>query len=145
MFQSETTLRVRYAETDKMGFAYYGYYAMYYEVARVESLRQLGMSYKELEEVHGVMLPVLENNSRYFLPARYDDELRIVTYVREKPGVRLRFEYDIFNQENKLLHQGDTRLVFMDKITGKACRPPADFMALVNKFFKEDAKEENTK
>jgi acyl-CoA thioester hydrolase len=136
MFRSETILRVRYAETDQMGFAYYGYYAMYYEVARVESLRQLGMSYKELEEI-GVMLPVLENNSKYFAPARYDDELRIVTYVKQKPGVRLFFEYDFFNPEGKLIHQGETRLAFMDKVTGKACRPPAAFMALIEPYFEE--------
>ena len=141
MFKSETSLRVRYAETDKMGFAYYGYYAMYYEVARVESLRQLGMSYKELE-AYGVQLPVLENNSRYFLPAHYDDELRIVTYVREKPSVRLRFEYDIFNSENVLIHQGDTRLVFMNQLSGKPCRPPREFMALIEPYFSVQVKEE---
>ena len=96
MFTSETLLRVRYAETDQMGFAYYGYYAMYYEVARVESLRSLGMTYNELEAT-GVIMPVLENNSKYFSPAMYDDELKIVTFIRTWPGVRIKFEYDIFN------------------------------------------------
>jgi acyl-CoA thioester hydrolase len=136
MFQSETLLRVRYAETDQMGFAYYGYYSMYYEVARVESLRQLGMSYKELESL-GVMLPVLENNSRYFSPARYDDELRIVTYVREKPGVRLFFEYDFFNSDGKLIHHGETRLAFVERKTGRPCRPPQEFMKLIAPYFEE--------
>jgi acyl-CoA thioester hydrolase len=136
MFQSETTLRVRYAETDGMGYAYYGYYAMYYEVARVESLRQLGMTYKELEGL-GYMLPVLENNSRYFSPAGYDDELRIVTYVRERPGVRLFFEYDFFNTLGKLIHQGETRLAFVDKKNGKPCRPPMAFMKLIEPYFSE--------
>jgi acyl-CoA thioester hydrolase len=134
MFQSETSIRVRYAETDQMGFAYYGYYAMYYEVARVESLRQLGTTYRALEDL-GVMLPVLENNSKYFLPARYDDELRIVTYVRERPGVRLKFEYDIFNGEGVLIHQGNTLLVWMDRKTGKPCRPPHLFTSLLEPFF----------
>lgn len=134
MFSSETRLRVRYAETDPMGFAYYGYYAMYYEVARVESLRQLGMTYKELEDL-GTMMPVLENNSTYFAPALYDDEIRIVTSIRNKPGVRIKFEYDIFNIGGKLIHHGETLLAFVNKKTGKPCRPPEVFMKLVNPFF----------
>jgi acyl-CoA thioester hydrolase len=75
MYISETSIRVRYAETDQMGYVYYGHYAMYYEVARVESLRQLGLTYREIEEM-GVLMPVLENKSRYLKPARYDDLLR---------------------------------------------------------------------
>ena len=97
MYQSSTTIRVRYGETDQMGFVYYGVYAMYYEVARVESLRQLGLTYKEIEAM-GVIMPVLENRSKYFAPGRYDELLKIVTTVREKPGVRIRFEYEIFNE-----------------------------------------------
>jgi acyl-CoA thioester hydrolase len=134
MFTSETFLRVRYAETDPMGFAYYGYYAMYYEVARVESLRKLGMTYKELEE-QGTMLPVLENNSKFYFPASYDEELKIVTYVRTKPAVRMKFEYDIFNSAGTLIHQGETWLVFVSKATGKPCRPPAVFLKLFEPYF----------
>lgn len=134
MYQSETKIRVRYGETDQMGYVYYGNYAMYYEVARVESLRQLGMSYRELEE-GGVMMPVLENHSKYLSPARYDDELRIVTTIREKPGVRISFAYDIFNETNQLIHQGETNLVFMNKQTGKPCRPPEHFQELLAPFF----------
>ena len=107
MYVSETSIRVRYGETDQMGYVYYGYYAMYYEVARVESLRQLGLTYKELEDM-GVMMPVLENHSVYLAPARYDDLLRVVTTLREKPGVRIRFEYEIFNETDSLLHRGET-------------------------------------
>ncbi len=97
MYVSQTQVRVRYGETDQMGYVYYGFYAMYYEVGRVEAMRQLGLSYKALEEM-GVMLPVLENKSRYHLAAVYDDLLRIVTTIREKPGVRIKFEYEIFNE-----------------------------------------------
>ncbi|HCW09354.1 MAG TPA: thioesterase, partial [Cytophagales bacterium] len=96
MYQSETRIRVRYGETDQMGFVYYGNYAMYYEVARVESLRQLGLTYKELED-GGVMMPVLENKSKFFAPAFYDDELRIVTTIHDLPSVRITFTYEIFN------------------------------------------------
>lgn len=134
MFTSETRLRIRYAETDPMGYAYYGYYAMYYEVARVESLRQLGMTYKELEAL-GTMMPVLENNSKYYSPALYDDEIKIVTCIRNKPSVRIKFEYDIYNGAGKLIHQGETLLAFVNKKSGKPCRPPDVFMRLLHPYF----------
>src|SRR5687767_9869919 len=125
MYVSETSIRVRYGETDQMGYVYYGYYAMYYEVARVESLRQLGLTYRELEAM-GVMMPVLENHSKFLAPARYDDLLRIVTTLREKPGVKIRFEYEIFNPSNALIHKGETLLVFIDMKSNKPCRPPKE-------------------
>ena len=134
MYISETSVRVRYAETDQMGYVYYGHYAMYYEVARVESLRQLGLTYRELEEM-GVMMPVLENRSKYIAPARYDDLLRIVTTLREKPGVRIRFEYDIYNSENTLIHQGETVLVFINKSTNRPCRQPEAMERVLQRFF----------
>jgi acyl-CoA thioester hydrolase len=134
MYTSETTLRVRYGETDQMGYVYYGYYAMYYEVARVESLRQLGLTYKELEEM-GVMMPVLENKSSYLAPARYDDLLRIVTILREKPGVKIKFEYEIFNEANQLIHRGETVLVFLNKKTNRPCRPPEEMEKVLAPFF----------
>lgn len=134
MYQSETHIRVRYGETDQMGYVYYGNYAMYYEVGRVESLRQLGLTYKEMEAM-GVMMPVLENKSKYLAPARYDDLLRVVTTVKEKPGVRIKFEYEIFNGENKLIHQGETLLVFVDMKTNKPCRPPEAMEKVLAPFF----------
>jgi acyl-CoA thioester hydrolase len=134
MYTSETRIRIRYAETDPMGYAYYGYYAMYYEVARVESLRQLGMTYKQLEAM-GTMMPVLENNSKYFSSALYDDEIRIVTIIRNRPGVRIKFEYDIYNGDGKLIHQGETFLAFVNTASGKPCRPPEVFMKLLQPFF----------
>ncbi|MBS1682985.1 MAG: acyl-CoA thioesterase [Bacteroidetes bacterium] len=134
MYRSETFVRVRYGETDQMGFVYYGNYAMYYEVARVESLRQLGLTYKELED-GGVMMPVLENKSVYLAPALYDDNLRIVTTLREKPGVKIIFEYEIFNSSGKLIHQGQTLLAFVNKNSGKPCRPPEHFQNVLKPFF----------
>ena len=134
MYTSETLLRIRYAETDPMGYAYYGYYAMYYEVARVESLRQLGMTYKELEAL-GTMMPVLENHSKYYSPALYDDEIKVVTFIRNKPSVRIKFEYDIYNGEGKLIHQGETLLAFVHRINGKPCHPPEVFMKLLHPYF----------
>lgn len=134
MYRSETTIRVRYGETDQMGYVYYGNYGMYYEVARVESLRQLGMSYREMEEI-GVMMPVIENHTKFLAPALYDDLLTIVTTIREKPSVKIRFEYEIFNESGKLINKGDTLLVFVDKTTGKPRRPPEKFEKILEPFF----------
>lgn len=136
MYRAETQIRVRYGETDQMGYVYYGFYAMYYEVGRVESLRQLGLSYRELEDM-GVMMPVLENHSRYRAPARYDDLLTIVTTVRNLPGVKIKFEYDIYNEKKELIHQGETLLAFVDKKTNKPCRPPEAMTRLLLPFFNE--------
>ncbi|HYI76832.1 MAG TPA: thioesterase family protein [Chryseolinea sp.] len=135
MYRSETTVRVRYGETDQMGYVYYGNYGMYYEVARVESLRQLGLTYKEIE-AQGIIMPVLENKSKFIAPARYDELLRIVCIIRDKPSIRIKFEYEIFNEENKLIHQGETLLVFVDKMTNKPCRPPQEMENVLEPFFK---------
>ena len=117
-----------------MGYVYYGNYAMYYEVARVESLRQLGMNYKDLEKT-GTMMPVVENHSRYLAPARYDDLLTIVTTISEKPTKRITFQYELFNEEGKRIHEGSTVLVFVNMETGKTCLPPESFEKLLLPFF----------
>ena len=135
MYQSSTTVRVRYGETDQMGYVYYGFYAMYYEVARVESLRQLGMTYREIEEM-GVIMPVLENHSWYISPGRYDELLTIVTTIREKPTVRIKFEYEIYNEQNKLINKGETLLAFVDKKTNRPCRPPKPMEIVLEPYFK---------
>jgi acyl-CoA thioester hydrolase len=134
MYQSETTVRVRYGETDQMSYVYYGIYAMYYEVARVESFRQLGVTYKELEAI-GVMMPVLENHSKFLAAARYDEILRIVTTIREKPSVRIKFEFEIYNEKNELINQGETLLAFIDQQTRKPRRPPEKLVTVLQPFF----------
>ena len=135
MYQSQIQIRARYGETDQMGYVYYGNYASYYEVARVESLRQLGLSYRELEKM-GVMMPVLENHSKFLGPAVYDELLKIITTIRTKPGVRIKFEYDIYNENDKLIHQGETLLAFVNRESGRPCRPPGIFDNLLKPFFK---------
>ncbi len=134
MYQSETTVRVRYGETDQMGYVYYGYYAMYYEVARVEALRKLGLTYREIEAM-GIIMPVLENHSKFLTAGKYDEQLRIVTTIKEKPSVRIAFHYDIYNEENKLIHQGQTMLAFVDQKSGRPCRPPQAMMDVLAPFF----------
>jgi acyl-CoA thioester hydrolase len=127
MIKTETTLRVRYGETDQMGFVYYGVYAQYYEVGRVEAMRSLGFSYREMEE-SGILMPVINLTVNYKKPAKYDDEVRIVTTVNEMPGVRITFHYECFNQHNELLNTGSVTLVFIDKVKNKPMQPPVWFM-----------------
>ncbi len=134
MITAETTIRVRYGETDRMGYAYYGVYAQYYEVGRVEALRKIGFSYKEMED-RGVLLPVSEYSIKYLKPAFYDDLIRVVTTIKEMPGVRFTFDYECFNEKNELLNTGKIVLVFIDKEKNKPCSPPAWFTDQIKKFF----------
>ncbi|HEY6161178.1 MAG TPA: thioesterase family protein [Bacteroidia bacterium] len=134
MFTAETKLRVRYGETDQMGFAYYGNYAEYYEVARVEALRALGMSYREMEE-DGIMLPVYTFSIKYHKPAFYDDELTIRCTIPQMPGARIRFDYECFNAAGELLNRGETTLVFINKITRKPCGVPQHFIEKLKHHF----------
>ena len=117
-----------------MGYVYYGNYASYYEVARVESLRKLGFAYKELEDM-GIMLPVLENNTKFHRPARYDELLTIKITIPEKPALKMRFLYEIFNEEDVLINSGETVLVFIKKATMKPCRMPKEMNDLLSPFF----------
>lgn len=134
MYSSEIFIRVRYAETDQMGYVYYGNYLTYYEVARVEALRKLGISYKSIEE-SGVIMPVLENYSKFIAPAKYDDYLKIVTTVNELPNIIFKFNYQIFNEEDTLLNIGNTALVFVNKETGKPCKIPEFVSNRIKDFF----------
>lgn len=114
MFTSETWIRVRYGETDRMGYVYYGTYPTYFEIGRVEALRELGFDYKDVED-SGIMLPVLELKSKYIRPAFYDQWLRIRTTIPEMPQTRIRFLYEILNEEGTLLNSAETTLVFVDR------------------------------
>ena len=135
MYSLETKIRVRYAETDQMSFVYYGVYAQYYEVGRVELLRSLGLTYKEIEEM-GYTLPVVNMNINYKKPAFYDDELTIRTTIKELPSAKITFDYETFNHAGDLLNIGEVILVFVDKETGKPCFAPEVIMNI----FKENIK-----
>jgi acyl-CoA thioester hydrolase len=135
MLEAETKIRVRYGETDQMGYAYYGIYAQYYEVGRVETMRRLGFSYKDVED-RGILMPVADFSISYKKPAFYDDELTLVTALRQRPGpVRLCFDYTCLNQHGTLLNTGQVTLVTLDKKTGKMCRLPDWFEAALDRFF----------
>ena len=134
MFTFETSIRVRYADTDQMGYVYYGNYASFYEVARTEMLRSLGMTYSEMEK-SGVMMPVLEMKAKFFKPALYDEIITIKVKIKDKPGVRILFEYDLFNSKGEHIQKAETTLVFVDMKKNKPCMAPLNFMNKINPFF----------
>ena len=135
MQEHKISIRVRYAETDQMGVVYHGNYAQYFEVGRVEAMRQVGMSYKELEKL-GVMLPVSEFQVKYITPALYDDELTVITKITKLKGVRLYFEYEIYNENKDLVCKASTVLVFVSKDTMKPIQPSDQFTSLISKYAK---------
>jgi acyl-CoA thioester hydrolase len=131
MISHEIKVRVRYAETDQMGYVYYGNYATYFEVARVETFRSLGFSYKEMED-DGILMPVLELQTKYIRPIFYDEEITVAIKIKEKPGVRIRFEYEVFNHTGDLTTVAHTTLVFVNKETGKPTVPTGKFAEILN-------------
>jgi len=135
-FKHSTKLRVRYGETDQMGYCYYGNYAQYFEVGRVEALRAFGMSYRDME-TEGVMLPVLDFQVRYHAPALYDDELTITTQIVRMQGPRLFFEYEITGPKGNLISTASTTLVFVARSTMRPIAPPAHFLTLMQAYEKQ--------
>ncbi len=135
MILHKTQLRVRYSETDQMGYVYYGNYAQYFEVGRVEWLRNLGISYKSMEE-NGIMLPVINLQINYLKPAKYDDLLTLKTTLIKKPGVKIDFSYELFNEENELLVTATTTLVFIDMFKNKPTKAPQLLANKIDIYFK---------
>ena len=135
-FESSTTIRVRYGETDQMGYCYYGNYAQYFEVGRVVALRSLGLSYKELED-SGIMLPVSRYEVDFIAPAFYDDTLEIKTKITSLKGSQITFEYHAFRGD-LVLARGMTVLVFVNKTSMRPIRPPQSFINLVQSFIITD-------
>ena len=136
MIHTTHTLRVRYGETDPMKHVYYGNYAEYLEVARVELFRTLVISYDEIEK-RGIWLPVSEYKIKYLKPAFYDEILEIHTYVRKIPGVKIEFEYEIYNDSKQKITEASTTLFFLDATTNKVSRCPDFLMELIQKNWKE--------
>ncbi len=136
MYEFNTQVRVRYAEADPMNVVYYGNYAQYFEVGRVESLRNLGISYKGIEDM-GIMLPVVELNIKYLRPAKYDDLLTIKSQIKELPTEhKIIFDQEINNEEGKLLTIGKVKLYFMDSKLGKRVTMPAIMLEKLSTYFR---------
>ena len=123
MKKTETNIRVRYAETDQMGVVYYGNYPLYLEQGRTEWLRELGFSYRWMEE-HDVQLPVTHLEISYKKPARYDDLITVTTTLQETPTVKIEFYYEIHNEQGELLVSAETTLVFVNMKTNKLRKAP---------------------
>lgn len=134
MFQHDYQYRVRYADTDQMGYVYYGNYARLYEIGRVEALRSLGFSYKEMED-SGVMMPVYENTSKFIAPALYDDLLTIRTTIKNIPAARVIFYYEILNSKGVLVHKGETTLVFVKMENNRLTTAPKELLDRLSQFF----------
>jgi acyl-CoA thioester hydrolase len=137
MFTSITQIRVRYGETDQMGYLYYGNYALYYEVGRAEAIRELGFSYRELEE-QGVIMPVAELQIKYLRPALYDDLITVKTTLKELPAAhKIQFHSELYNEKGELLNVGVTTLAFLHADTKKKSNLPEPLKVRLEPFFKK--------
>ena len=136
MIHTTHTIRVRYVETDPMKYVYYGNYATYFEVARVELFRELGISYDEIEK-RGIWLPVSEFSIKYLKPALYDENLEIHTFIKKIPGVRVEFEYEIYNESKEKITEAKTTLFFLDSKKNKVVKCPEFLMNLLLENWKE--------
>jgi acyl-CoA thioester hydrolase len=134
MMITETQIRVRYGETDQMGVVYHGNYALYFEQARTEALRQIDVTYKSLE-AFGVMMPVISIHVDFKRSAKYDDLLTIRTTMKELPTARITLDYEVLNEAGTLLATGNTSLVFMDVKTNRPTRCPEHLYQKFNTFF----------
>lgn len=133
MIAHTTTFRVKYADTDQMGYMYYGNYAQYFESGRTEWLRELDFSYKKMEE-SGVMLPVKNMEINYLQPARYDEEMTLKTILTKTPTARIEFLYELYNEQNTLCTTAKTTLVFVNISTGKPQKIPDELLKVITPY-----------
>lgn len=135
MYEHVTTVRVRYAETDQMDIVYYGNYAQYFEVGRAECIRELGFTYKKMEEM-GVRMPVVAMEVRFLRPAHYDDLITIKTILKELPaGHQIEFHHEVYDEGKKLLTTGKVVLFFIDSNTGKRIGLPNELKEKLTPYF----------
>lgn len=137
MFTHTTQVRVRYGETDKMGFVYYGYYSLYYEIGRVEALRSLGLDYKSMEDQMHIFMPVVSLNVRYLRPAHYDDLLTLETSIVKWPNTSIQFDTKILNEKGDWLNQGQVVLCFLDIASRKRVDMPELLIQKLSPYFEK--------
>lgn len=135
MITSKTNYRVPYADTDQMGYMYYGLYAKLYEMGRAEMVRDLGITYKELESVHQISMPVLYLECRYLIPATYDELLTIESRIEEMPTKMIVFHHRVFNAAEKIINKGIVKLFFIDQKTEKRVSAPAILTDKLQTYF----------
>lgn len=137
MFESTHQLRVRYAETDQMNVVYHGNYAQYFEVARAESIRHLGFTYKDMEAM-GIVMPIVEWHAKYIRPAFYDELITIKTFLKELPtDHRIEFHHEVYNEQQKLLTVGNVILYFVDAKTMARASMPQQLRDKIVHYFKK--------
>jgi acyl-CoA thioester hydrolase len=137
MYSHDFQKRVRYGETDQMGYLYYGNYPQYYEIGRVEMLRSLGLTYKAMEEDQGILMPVVSMNIRYVRPAHYDELITIRTTLRQLPDRFITFNMELYNEEGKLINGATVKLCFVDAQSGKTIPAPEMLVEQLNPYFEE--------
>jgi len=135
MYQYDYLKRVRYAETDKMGYLYYGNYPKYFEIGRVETIRSLGVNYKDFEDIHKIMLPVLHLETKYLAPAYYDDHLTIRSYIKELPTKMITFHHEIIKPDGSLINKATVKLFFIDMIKNKRVSAPQFIIEKLKPYF----------
>jgi len=138
MLSHTTKVRVRYGETDQMGYLYYGNYAQYYEVGRADLMRSLGFTYKQLEHDHQVMMPVVYMENRFVRPALYDEEIEVMTSLRKLPDHFITFHMELKNEAGKLINGGKVKLCFVDAGTKKRIPAPEVLLKVLAPYFKNE-------
>ena len=135
MLTAQTTHRVRYGETDQMAYLYYGGYALLYEIGRAEMLRDLGLTYADMEASEGIMMPVMSMNQRFIRPARYDEVLTITTTLRHLPGRDVTFHFELHNERGKLVNGGSVKLCFVEVKTERRVDCPEYLLRVLRPYF----------
>ena len=136
MIESNFKVRIRYSDTDQMGYVYYGRYANFYEIARVELFRKLGFTYSQLEE-EGIGMPVIQMETKFIIPAKYDEIIKINIQIKEIPSAKILFYYRLYNKKKNLINTATTLLTFIDLQTKKAVRIPKKLLEIINNNFSE--------
>ena len=130
MIEHDYKFRVTYPDTDKMGTMHHAEYAKYYETARWELFRSIGVSYHSVEEA-GIMCPVIRMNFRFIKATHYDEQLTVKTTLKNIRGVRIWFEYKLYNEQNELINEAETELAFVGKDNWKPCTAPDFLMSAI--------------
>jgi acyl-CoA thioester hydrolase len=135
MYESTTEIRVRYGETDRMGFLYHGHYATYYEIGRTESFRQLGLTYLSMEE-KGVIMPVTDLSMKFLAPALYDEIITVKTTVSTIPAVRMIVNAELMGPSGVIINRSEVKLTFLDAKNKSIMTAPQYLLDLLNPYFK---------
>jgi acyl-CoA thioester hydrolase len=135
MFIYDHQKRVSYGETDQMGYLYYGNYPLLYEIGRTESIRSLGLRYRDMEAKERVMMPVLHMEARYLAPIKYDDNLTIRTIIKELPTKMIKFDHEIYNEELEICHRAYVKLFFVNMDTNKRVTTPITLQQALKPYY----------